>query len=179
MSLTNSGVFDTPQRFEQTMINTNQHNGGVVAATRPTAEGDDADEFRQRLATVARMLYLSAGNRCTDAQRQLLQDVMRGRYQLKTLVHLADIAQLSTNPAHREALSRVIRDRSTPHTNPVPSVAGAFDDETRINGECDVVQRMYERCPTPVNRERVLETLHAQEILTREAMEAVRAAQTQ
>lgn len=159
------------------MINTNQHNGGVVAATRSATEGDD--EFRQRLATVARMLYLSAGNRCTDAQRQLLQDVMRARYQLKTLVHLADIAQLSTNPAHREALSRVIRDRSTPHTNPVPSVAGAFDDETRINGECDVVQRMYERCPTPVNRERVLETLHAQEIMTREAMEAVRAAQTQ
>jgi hypothetical protein len=74
---TNSGVFDTPQRFEQTMINTNQHNGGVVAATRPTAEGDDAEEFRQRLATVARMLYLSAGNRCTDAQRQLLQDGYR------------------------------------------------------------------------------------------------------
>jgi hypothetical protein len=144
------------------------NNAQILAGTEQTPKRP----LGEQLATIARQLYFSTARR-TERQTQILTDVMRGRYPFRTLEHLLEIAQLSTRPEHREALALCIRECSTPQYGQV-SLAAAFDAETEAEGVANLEQRRFERERTRCNQERVIETLHAQEIATREAITAVR-----
>ena len=159
-------------------MQTNHNRLAALADARTNAEGaalhDPTDSFADGIRTVARRLIFSCPDASTD-DKQFLQDVARAeiRYPMKALERLTRISQQSRRPEHREALAELVREYSTPCLGHV-SVAAAFDEETRTNGDADMAQRFFEREPSPANRDRVLEALHAQAIATREAMTAVR-----
>jgi hypothetical protein len=187
MSLTNSGALDGRESFDT--LPTERRNGSMmyqtsalpVAAGRANAERTSPAHaertFVDEIQLIARQLLFSTA-RATDEEKQFLRDVARqeGRYPLRALERLTEIAKKSGRPEHREALSRFIRERSTPATAANVSVAAIFDVETVANGDADLAQRIFERTPTRTNAERVIEKLHAQEIASREAIDAIRRA---
>jgi hypothetical protein len=147
-----------------------QQNAASVAAARHLPE----QSFQQRIQLIARMLFMSTP-RASDSDKQFLHDVARAeaRFPMRGLERLARIAQQSTRPEHREALTLLVREFSTPRFGYV-SLPAAFDEETRTQGIADMEQRRFERERTRINQERAIEALHAQEIATREAIAAVR-----
>jgi hypothetical protein len=109
--------------------------------------------------------------------KQLLQDVARGRYTFATLEALIAIARRATDPALRELLAECIRGRLVAEEAPAArahDIQIALDLETAAQGPADVAAREYEKHPTRVTRavaierhlvhkralERVLDALH-------------------
>lgn len=156
------------------MFSTNHDSRPAVAAAFATTVLPNGHTFTEEFQAIARRLLFSCPATSTS-ERQFLQDVARGRYPMKALERMTRIAAGSTRPEHREALALFVREISAPRYGAV-SIAAAFDEETRTNGEADMAQRYFERERTRANQERAIDALHAQEIATREAITAVRTA---
>lgn len=142
------------------------HNRSTVAAVRTSPERIrpsssspsarrriDQQTFLEEFQFVVRQLYISTPTK-SDAQRQLMKDVLKGRYAMRVIEQIADVAALSARPEHREAWVQFIRKYSLPNDGTPPCVVNARDAEDATNGPLNLAQTAFER-------EQTLSTKHA------------------
>jgi hypothetical protein len=172
---TNSGVFDTPQRFEQTMINTNQQTDSIRGSGRIFTEGPEADRFRDAMHGVARKLLFSTR---AAADQQFLRDVLRDRYPGRWLHRLATLCGASLRPEHHGLLDETLAQFSMPDGRPM-TVAIAFDYELEAQAQCDLAQREFERFPSPETKATVMDRLTTHILALKKALRSVHAMDVQ
>lgn len=100
--------------------------------------------------------FLGAVPSLAKREKQLLQDVVRGRYTFTTLESLIAIARRSTDPALRELLAECIRGRLLVEDAAPLDIQVALDFETAAQGPADVAAREFEKHPTRTTRERAI-----------------------
>ena len=115
----------------------------------PDVTDSQVDRGFDLQALVARCArhYLDTCPDLTPAQKQLLRDLERGRYQFKALSQLLEIAPSAANPL---ALSEALRGATLLRLPAQPQcVIDAFSTETTAQAEADVMQSrfLYERTP--------------------------------
>jgi hypothetical protein len=131
-----------------------------------------AAEFLTDLQEFARQLDANVPR--TDKEADFLQDVARGRYEMKALQRLIDIARRSERPEQREFLAELVRRQTIAGSGHAISIAAVFDEETAATGETDNAQRRFERAPDcPSTWHLVREKLTRQLVTTRAALDAV------
>jgi hypothetical protein len=134
---------------------TYQKLGGAAVALRTNAE--IANDLKASLEMIARRLLFSSVG-ASDEQRDLLHDVARGRYPMKTLAEMIAIARMSVKPEDREALAEMIRGLLLEGVPAISEPRIAGDLELRAQVEHDFAWRDFEFRQTRVTRDRAIET---------------------
>jgi hypothetical protein len=129
--------------------------GGAAARIRTKAE--IATDLKASLEMIARRLLFSSVG-ASEEQRDLLHDVARGRYPMKTLAEMIAIARSSVKPEDREALAEMIRGLLLDGVPAISDPRIAGDLEMRAQVEHDFAWRAFEFTQTRTTRDRALET---------------------
>lgn len=109
----------------------------------------------EEIGAIARRLHTAVPD-LARRDKQLLQDVVRGRYSFVTLEALITIARRSPDPALRELLAESIRGRLVVADRAIADIQVALDVETAAQGPADVAAREFEKHPTPITRDRAI-----------------------
>jgi hypothetical protein len=140
----------------------------ALDAARARRAAGVTDDFQESLKAIARRLLFSAIG-LGDGERDLLHDIIKGRYPMKTLQRMASIAARSVRIEDREALPEMIRGECHAGLQAIHDRHVAGEIETSAQGPHDLAWRAFEIHPTRVTRERATETavahiagLHAQ-----------------
>lgn len=137
----------------------NNHNTARILAGTPasTVRSVDTQRFAEAIQSIARRLILATPHK-TKEDAQFLQDVARGRYQLRAFERLTTIAQQSTRPALKDELAGLVLLCSS-SLRDVPPLRIAARDETEAQGICDIAVHDLEHAPTRANKLTAMETI--------------------
>jgi hypothetical protein len=130
------------------------------------------DELHLLTADAVRVMRESV-DRLHPRDQQFLKDVGRGRY-IGGMLRLTEIARRCADPCATGFLFEQWRGFAIRgHPALTMTVGAAFRDETIANGSSDLAQLDYALMPTRSNRDRAIEALQRQLVMTRAALDAL------